>query len=220
MRPAPGVQVHQDFRVEPSPVDVEKHPELTPIVINNFNRLDCLRRLLTALSSRGYENVYIIDNNSTYEPLLQFYSDSGVRVFRLNRNVGWLSMWTTSVGAIFGRGYYVYTDPDVEPIAECPDDFIAHFRDALSRYPWVDKVGFGLEIDDLPETLRAAVRGDRARASVLRVSGGARSLQGRNRLDARTLPSRCSGRVLGPQLANWEAVPRAAPSVVQRLVPP
>jgi len=149
MRQVHGVRVAQDFAVDPGQ-DIATHPETTPIIINNFNRLRYLQRLLAALSARGYENVYVIDNCSTYEPLLRYYRDSGLRVFRLDVNVGYLALWTTPVGANFVGGYYVYTDVDIEPAPECPDDFIAHFRDVLSRYPDVGKVGFGLETDDLP----------------------------------------------------------------------
>ena len=33
-----------------------------PIIINNFNRLDTLCKLLDALVVRGYTNIYILDN--------------------------------------------------------------------------------------------------------------------------------------------------------------
>ena len=45
---------------------------------------------------------------------------------------------------------FVYTDPDVVPIGECPDDAFAYWDDLLKRYPDVCKVGPGLRIDDLP----------------------------------------------------------------------
>lgn len=151
MRQVPGVGVTQDFVVDRGQ-DIVTHPETTPIIINNFNRLRYLQRLLAALSARAYENVYVIDNSSTYEPLLRYYRDSGLRVFYLDANVGYLALWTTPVGANFVDCHYVYTDVDIEPTPECPDDFIARFRDVLSRYPDVGKVGFGLQTDDLPSS--------------------------------------------------------------------
>ncbi|HEY5477374.1 MAG TPA: hypothetical protein VIK11_11760 [Tepidiformaceae bacterium] len=146
-----GVRVTQDFVVDRGQ-DIVTHPETTPIIINNFNRLRYLQRLLAALSTRGYENVYVIDNRSTYEPLLQYYRDAGLRVFYLDANVGYLALWTTPVGANFVDCHYVYTDVDIEPTPDCPDDFIAYFCDVLSRYPDVGKVGFGLQTDDLPSS--------------------------------------------------------------------
>lgn len=158
MRPARGIGVRQGFVID-APCNLEAEPKRTPIIINNFNRLSCLRRLLESLSTRGYENLYVIDNNSTYEPLLSFYIEQALRVFYLNENVGYLALWQTGIDKNFICDHYVYTDPDIELVPECPDDFIAHFRDVLCRYPDVDKVGFGLEIDDLPPTygLRADV---------------------------------------------------------------
>ena len=45
------------------------------------------------------------------------------------------------------------------PDDSCPFDALDHFRRLLDRYPDVHKVGFGLRIDDLPETyvLRSSV---------------------------------------------------------------
>jgi hypothetical protein len=130
-----------------------------PIVINSFNRLTYLRRVVEALRARGYENLYVIDNASTYEPLLRYYMEAGLRVFYLDRNVGYLALWTTPVGAHFVGDHYVYTDSDVEPAPECPADFVARFREGLDRDPDIGKVGFGLRTDDLPDhyALRARV---------------------------------------------------------------
>jgi hypothetical protein len=149
MRPVAGVHVTQDFDV--TGAGERWDPKRVPIVINSFDRVTYLRRLVEALRVRGYENLYIIDNHSTYEPLLQYYRDERLRVFYLDANVGYLALWTTPVGAEFVDDYYVYTDPDIEPAAECPADFIEVFHQGLGQHPRVDKVGFGLKIDDLPD---------------------------------------------------------------------
>ena len=41
-----------------------------PIIINNYNRLEMLTKLIHGLENKGYHNLYIIDNQSTYPPLL------------------------------------------------------------------------------------------------------------------------------------------------------
>jgi len=162
MRRVEGVGVRQDFEVQGSGRDWR--PQRVPIVINSFNRLSYLERVVDALRARGYDNIYVIDNDSTYAPLLDYYREAGLRVFHLDRNVGYLALWTTSVGAHFVDDYYVYTDSDIEPAPECPDDFIARFREGLDRNPRVDKVGFGLKTDDLPDSyaLKARVIGHEA----------------------------------------------------------
>ncbi|MDQ3395472.1 MAG: glycosyltransferase family 2 protein [Bacteroidota bacterium] len=105
---------------------------------------------IEALNKRGYFNLYIIDNNSTYKPLLSYYKTNKISVFYLGENIGFLSIWKTLVYEYFKDSYYVYTDSDLIPSSQCPDDFMDHFRKLLVKYPEIDKVGFGLEIDDLP----------------------------------------------------------------------
>ena len=125
-----------------------------PIIINNYNRLTTLTRLIEALEERGYRNIYIIDNASTYPPLLKYYETCPYHIFRLKKNIGHKSIWKTGIYKKFWRSYYVYTDSDVVPIASCPDDFIEHFCRIMMRYEYATKVGFGLKIDDLPEVFK------------------------------------------------------------------
>lgn len=151
MRPAFGVRIGMDFRVEHRGYSINKNPQLTPIIVNNFNRLSYLSRVIDSLRNRGYENLYVIDNNSTYEPLLDYYRESRLRVFYLNENVGYLALWRTPIYKNFTHSYYAYTDSDIEPAEDCPADFVTYFKQVLDRRADVAKVGFGLKIDDLPE---------------------------------------------------------------------
>ncbi|WP_208745816.1 glycosyltransferase family 2 protein [Pedobacter kyonggii] len=123
-----------------------------PIIINNRNRLEYMQLLINSLEERGYTNIYIIDNASTYPPLLEFYKKCKYHIFRLEKNVGHLSMWETDIYKQFIRDYYVYTDSDVVPIEACPDDFLDFFWQTLKSRPSVQKVGFSLKIDDLPDS--------------------------------------------------------------------
>lgn len=130
------------------PVD---DPKTIPIVINNYNRLSYLLELIASLEKRGYRNIHIIDNNSSYPPLLEYYDSCPYNVFRLDRNVGYLSIWQTGIYEQFKRSFYVYTDSDMKIDDSCPDDFMAKFIDVMKKYPMAQKVGFGLKIDDLPD---------------------------------------------------------------------
>ena len=121
-----------------------------PIVINNFNRLAMMRRLIDSLTSRGYNNIYIIDNGSDYPPLLEWYKSCGYPVFFLNRNVGHLAVWETGIYKQFTDSFFVYTDSDVEICEDCPDDFMEKFINLLQKHPSALKAGFSLRIDDLP----------------------------------------------------------------------
>jgi hypothetical protein len=130
------------------------NPKDIPIIINNYNRLDYLKQLIGSLESRGYHNIRIIDNKSNYQPLLDYYDSCPYKVYRLDKNVGYLSIWQTDIYKEYIRSYYVYTDSDMRITDDCPDDFMAKFVGILKKYPMAQKAGFGLKIDDLPDTFK------------------------------------------------------------------
>lgn len=122
-----------------------------PIIINNFNRLDCLRRLMSWLDRAQMKNVTIIDNGSTYRPLIDYYSRSDCDVIRVN-NRGPLALWTVpSLWHRIRNNFYVYTDVDVVPDDVCPLDAVNFLREELLKHPAFEKIGLGLRLDDLPD---------------------------------------------------------------------
>ena len=126
------------------------NPYNIPIIINNYNRLTFLKELIRSLEIRGYHNIYIIDNNSTYQPLLEFYQNIRYKVFMLKENKGYTALWDSEVFNEFKDSYYVYTDSDMQIDKSCPNDFMNYFLSILKKYPLAQKVGFGIRIDDLP----------------------------------------------------------------------
>lgn len=123
-----------------------------PIIINNFNRLTYLRELIQSLQERGYNNIIILDNDSTYPPLLEFYETCPYEVIHLGKNYGFLAIWETDVYARFKNGFYVYTDSDVVLDESCPADFMFHLWEGLRKHPRYLKVGLGIRIDNLPDS--------------------------------------------------------------------
>lgn len=124
-----------------------------PIIICNFNRLECLKTLIRRLEELDYHNIHIIDNNSQYPPLLEYYDSCPYTVYRLKKNLGHLSLWKSGIYRKFRNRYFVYTDSDVVPGPECPEDFIRTFYDIMQRFHAV-KVGNALKIDDLPDCFK------------------------------------------------------------------
>lgn len=122
-----------------------------PIIINNFNRLTTLRMLIERLERANCRNIHIIDNASTYPPLLSYYDTLPYTVHRLNENLGFKALWRSGLNATLCRDYFVYTDSDVVPLDECPDDFMQKFLDVLKTRRLARKVGFSLRIDNLPD---------------------------------------------------------------------
>ena len=75
---------------------------------------------------------------------------------RLGQNIGHKALWASGVGDdlhVFD-GNYVYTDPDILPVASFPPNFAAIFLRILMAYPTANKVGCALKIDDLPNSYR------------------------------------------------------------------
>lgn len=124
----------------------------TPILINNYNRLEMLQTLIRGLEERGYHNLHIIDNHSTYPPLLEYYTTRcPYPVHLLNRNIGHLAIWETGIYKQFTDSYFAYTDSDLEIDPACPDDFVERFISLLKKHPKALKAGFSIHIDDLPD---------------------------------------------------------------------
>jgi hypothetical protein len=126
-----------------------------PIIIISFNQLYYLKQLIDFLKSHKYKNIVIIDNNSTYKPLLDYFDsiESSVILHRLNQNLGHLVFWKSKeLFDMYSKGYYIVTDADIVPVKKCPEDFVLHFKKILDKNFKVTKVGFSLKIDDLPDS--------------------------------------------------------------------
>ena len=122
-----------------------------PIFINNYNRLTTVKLLISALEKRGYSNIHILDNCSTYPPLLEFYKNTSYKIHFLKKNYGSKAFWKSGLWTKFMFSNFVYTDPDVVPIDECPEDILEYFYSLLKKYPKAHKVGFSLKLEDIPE---------------------------------------------------------------------
>lgn len=121
-----------------------------PIFIISFNRLSYIQSMIACLEKIGKKNIVIIDNASTYPPLLDFYKAIPYKVIRLSENWGYRVFWKNPLFDEYRKSFYIVSDPDIEPIEECPNDFVERFFNILYKYPMVRKVGFSLKIDDLP----------------------------------------------------------------------
>jgi len=122
-------------------------------VIINYNRLTLLQRTCNWCYAHGLE-VIIVDNCSTYEPLLEWYKSCPYKVLVMDKNYGHRVVWEQWLFKQLGIGaddFYILSDPDLD-LSSVPDDFIEIMKEGFRRYPKVQKVGFSLEIDDLPNT--------------------------------------------------------------------
>jgi len=125
-----------------------------PIVILNRDRLCPLVEQVEALQKRGYNNITIIDNQSTYKPLLSWYSNCGLDIFyndvTENSNAAFRDL--ISIGhpkfTQIISDWYVFNDSDIIPIDTVPDNFIDDLIGFAIRHHKT-KVGMSIKIDDI-----------------------------------------------------------------------
>ncbi len=132
----------------------KRDPLSIPVIIINYNRLADLKELVVFLQKRKHKNIVIVDNCSTYPPLLDYYEQikGEVTVELMTENYGHLVFWKNQdLYKKYSSGYYIVTDSDILPNKELPKDYINQFIQILDKHKEVSKVGFALRIDDIPD---------------------------------------------------------------------
>lgn len=136
---------HSVFRNYPS--DVRDFP----FIINNRNRYSYLLLLVDWLESNGFKNIIIIDNQSTYPPLLIYYNNCKHHIHYSKINGGPYSLWSQKELKKLTRSFYFYSDADVVPDSTCSLEHLQHMLKTLKKNFGLDKIGLGLRIDNLPD---------------------------------------------------------------------
>jgi len=122
------------------------------VFIISYNRLSYFELFIDWLENAGFENIHIVDNASTYPPLLEYLDKSKYNIHRMEKNYGHLVVWESGkFDEIIKNKNYIVSDCDILPVEKCPLDVTEYFERLLKKYPNVTKVGFGLKIDDLPQ---------------------------------------------------------------------
>jgi hypothetical protein len=112
------------------------------------NRLSNPKKMAEFLSDHDI-NVIFIDNNSTYQPLLNWYEDCPYKVYRLKENLGHKCLYRSGILNDYKDQHYILTDPDLD-IYDVPDDFLNFLMKGFKNVNII-KSGFSLKIDDLPK---------------------------------------------------------------------
>lgn len=124
-----------------------------PILIVCRDLVSDLRLLVDWLEKTGHENIILLDNKSTYPPLIDYLAASPHEVIRLAANLGHVSPWVGQIVERFDKATpFVVTDPDVLPDDQAPADSFEYLQELLLRHSDYDKAGLGLHIDDIPST--------------------------------------------------------------------
>lgn len=122
---------------------------IVPIFINVRDRFTVTRALTQWCLSLPDVSVHLVDNASTYPPLLEWYKQTTATVHHLKANLGPTGVFKPMRG-IVRKGYYALSDCDIDPTG-IPDDVIIRACCILENRPEIRKVGLALRIDDLPD---------------------------------------------------------------------
>jgi len=136
---------------------------VVPIYVTVFNRFTWLRQMTSQLAKLPNVELILVDNASTYPPLVNWLDVCPYTVVYLPSNLGHRSPWLSQAvlaadehRRTYGSDHYVVTDPDLD-FSGVPLDLIDRCIDGLTRHPGVVQCGPALRIDDLPSIEESAV---------------------------------------------------------------
>lgn len=128
-------------------------PDSIPVIINNFNRFSLLQSQLNWLLSLPEKiSIIIVDNNSTYSPLLKYYHSlafENVQVVPLGIN-SWSKGVVQVAKQLQSFAKFIITDSDLIPYPDTPTNIISYLVDRLDKNPAYNHLGVSLEINDIP----------------------------------------------------------------------
>lgn len=124
-----------------------------PVFIISYNRLSYIKQMVTWLKKYGINNIHIIDNNSSYGPLLKYLQTCQCTVHRLDKNWGHEVLWRCGkFNKVIKKSLYIVSDPDIAPNKNLPKDFLLQMYNILGQYKNITKIGFALDITDIRKT--------------------------------------------------------------------
>ncbi len=123
-----------------------------PIFISTRDRLNGPVKLINWLEAAGQEEIYIVDNQSTYPPLVEYLAQSPHTVIDAGANMGNIAPWASGAVDMYSvNRYYVTSDDDIIPTEDCPYDLFDLLHWGLTTYDRMPKASPSLIVDDLPE---------------------------------------------------------------------
>ncbi len=120
-----------------------------PIFVPVFDNPTYARMMLSQLISLGLPNIYLVDNGSTYRPMLQFLeeADSVATIIRNENNPGPREVVLSAFHSDCVPDIFCVTDPDLEFSPHLPGNFLSELALLTKTYK-LGKAGFALRLDD------------------------------------------------------------------------
>lgn len=120
-----------------------------PLIIPAFNNPFYIKNFYFQIALLDCFEVYIFDNGSSYEPLLEFYDEikGEVEIVKFDVNLGPRIFFLSD--HIYQRlpQYFCVSDPDLQLNPELPSSFLCDLIDLTDRCE-VGKAGFALDISE------------------------------------------------------------------------
>lgn len=143
---------------------------MIPILINNRDLLESVIEQFKFFLRCPEASIHIIDNGSTYPPLLEWYNmmtggayEPGIEYrartflsfmfFHFLPGNGGPRMGQSLIPFIKGEfDYYFMSDADMDYSDIDPTTFLSDLQAGLERYPQIEGASASIRIDDLPDT--------------------------------------------------------------------
>jgi hypothetical protein len=123
-----------------------------PIFLTNMNRITTTKKMVEDLfRMNANADITIIDNASTYLPLLQWYKEieKDVKIIRHDVNRGPWCFFYSYISSKVDSDYYIYSDADLELNPNMPYNWQEIMFEYLKK--WDRKPSLALKISDLEE---------------------------------------------------------------------
>ena len=123
-----------------------------PIFLTNMNRLTTCKKMVDDLFKlNGNSDITIIDNKSTYVPLLDWYKEieNDIKIIRLHANHGPWVFFSSDIYKIRDCEYYIYSDADLELNPNMPYNWQEIMKEYINKYD--RKASLALKMDDIPD---------------------------------------------------------------------
>jgi hypothetical protein len=114
-----------------------------PVIINNRDLLTWPKAMVEKIKTYDSAgDLIIVDNGSTYEPLLDWYNSKPCDIIYC-KNLGHKGPWLSGVVKKLNSEYYVVSDPDLG-LDTTPEDTLIYLAEKMNLLK-LDKIGLGLD---------------------------------------------------------------------------
>ena len=135
-----------------------------PVFVNSFNQLFYLRDTVEWFARHGFQNITVLDNQSTFPPLLEYLKSddclSIAHVVRLAENMGPRRALEWAANDPATDAGFVFTDPDLK-LPEPPADNMLKEMFAAGLRHKCPKVGLALSLEPELVNLEMAWQGNK-----------------------------------------------------------